>query len=423
MKNNLTRHTIGNQIHFNVISDCKFKYNRISVNIIIPLDKESAASYAVLPYVLKKGYKECPDFTTFHKKLSFLYGASLEADISKIGSMQCIELSIHAIDNRFTLQNEDMIQECASILVGIITNPNITNDCFDEKNVALEKQNNIDNIESEINDKRSYAVNQCLALMCKGEKHAIKKYGTIADVEKITPTSLVQSYHKLIATARIEIVFTGSGEPTFAKTCFEQAFAKINRTPSVFENEPTKNKADAVQEKVEITDVNQGKLVLGYRMGTCDSYKELTATRIMVTLFGASPFSRLFLNVREKLSLCYYCAARYDRFTNLMLVDSGVESENKQKALDEIGLQLKELQDGKITDTELDDTKMIIKNSLKSIGDSLSSMENWYMTQIMYGTNYTPYQDIQVIDTLSKQDIIDAAKKVTLDTVYFLTNK
>ncbi|MEG2295308.1 MAG: hypothetical protein RSB96_01000, partial [Oscillospiraceae bacterium] len=267
MKNNLTRHIIGDQIYFNVISDHKFKYNRISINIITPLEKESAASYAVLPYVLKRGYKDCPDFITFHKKLSYLYGASLEADISKIGSLQCIELSIHAIDNRFTLENEDMIKECASILSNIIVNPNITNDCFDEKNVELEKQNNIDNIESEINDKRSYAVNQCISLMCKGEKHAIKKYGTIADVAKITPSSLAQSYHKLISTARIEIVFTGSGDATFAKKCFEQSFLAINRTPSIFENQPTKNRADISQEKTEVTDVNQAKLVLGYRMG------------------------------------------------------------------------------------------------------------------------------------------------------------
>jgi predicted Zn-dependent peptidase len=159
---------------------------------------------------------------------------------------------------------------------------------------------------------------------------------------------------------------------------------------------------------------------MGFRTGGDLPMEQQNATRVMAALYGGTPFSKLFANVREKLSLCYYCAARYDRAYKAMLVDSGVEAANFQKAYDEILRQLQALSQGDFTDEELQNTKLLLKTSLRAVTDSLGAIESWYMTQILEGTEVSPQKEIEQVQAVTREDIIQAAGRVTLDTVYFL---
>ncbi|RGX55814.1 insulinase family protein [Anaerotruncus sp. AF02-27] len=424
MENQFLREKIGDGVHFYQVTDPKFKHNRITVNLILPLCRESVTVNAVLPFLLRKGCKSCPDFTKLNQKLCELYGASLSCDVSKFGAYQVLELSIYGIDDRFTLGGETMAAECAGLLTDVLLAPNFGADgLFPETDVETERQQLMDTIEGQINDKRVYALSRCKALMCEGEPLAIEKYGYIDDAKKITPESAAAAYEKAIETAQVEISFVGCGNPATAKKIFTDAFAKVRRSPARMEKYVTRPQADQPKETKEELDVAQSKLVLGFRTGAIRDQETFGAMRMMVALFGGTPNSRLFTYVREKLSLCYYCAARFDRLTGLMMVDSGVEKVNKQKAQDEILNQLGVMQRGEFTDDELTATKLLLQNALRSVTDSLGATEEWYLTQVMDGGSSSPADEIALIDTVTREAIIKAANQVTLDTVYFLTGK
>ena len=424
MSNSFQREQLCDGVHFSSVTDPKFKHNRITANLVIPLDRETVTDNAVVPFLLRKGCRSCPDFTRLNRKLYELYGASLACDVTKYGGCQSLDLSIYGVDDRFTLGGEEMVRPCAQLLTDILLDPAFADGVFPEKDVELERQQIIDVLESQINDKRFYAMSRCQSIMCEGEKIAIEKYGYIEDAHKITPASAADAYRRILRSAQIELLFVGCGHPATAKEIFRQAFSSVERAPVPVEPVHTRPRAEQVNEVTEQLDVAQSKLVLGFRTGGIGGdLKKLAAMRVMVALYGGTPNSRLFLHVREKQSLCYYCSARLNRLTGLMFVDSGVEKANKQKAYDEIMNQFRVMQRGEFTDDEITATKLLMQTSLNAVGDSLGAIDDWYMTQIMMGRACSPEEESAMIEAVTREEIVEAAGQVTLDTVYFLTGK
>lgn len=423
MSDQFQRIQLCDGVHFSSVTDSKFKHNRITANLVMPLDRRTVTDQAVVPFLLRKGSRECPDFTKLNRRLCELYGASLSCDVSKFGGYQVLELSIYGIDDRFALNGESMIGACAKLLTEVLLNPNMQDQLFSQQDVELEKQQIIDTIESLINDKRAYAMTRCKSIMCEGETLAIEKYGYIEDARAITAQSASEAYRRIMKTAQVELIFVGCGDAKIAADIFTDAFRSLEREPITVKRTVTKAHIENVKQVTDEMNVSQGKLVMGFRTGKIATPREFGAMRMMVALFGGTPNSRLFVYVREKLSLCYYCAARFDRLTGLMFVDSGVEKANKQKAQDEILRQLDILREGKFEDDEIAAARLIMQNSLKAAGDSLGAIEEWYLTQVMGGNSYSPLDESKLLDEVTREDIIAAARKVTLDTVYFLTGK
>ena len=423
MNQNLCREKLGEEIYFSSIRDPKFKHNCITIHLITPLGEETATANAVLPYLLRRGSRSCPDFTKLEQTLCTLYGASLSADIGKTGEYQVLSCSIVGIDDRFALEGEKISAGCARLLGDIVLGPNIIDGAFPEEDFVLERQNLIDTIEADINDKRAYALGQCKKVMCEGRRLAIPKYGWVEKARALTSREAAQRYYDLVDTARVEIMFTGCGSPDGAREEFSRLFGGIRRHPVPFTPDPVVETAGEVKEKTVEMDIAQSKMVMGFRTGRLAGKEQVDATKLMGFLYGGTPFSRLFLHVREEKSLCYYCAARFDQNTGIMMVDIGVEKENQPKAREAILEQLAAVAEGSFTDEELESTKLSYVNSLKSISDSLSSLESWYLGQILRGTQFTPEQEVEAIRRVGREDVVAAAKKVTLDTVYFLTSK
>lgn len=421
MSYELNRTPIGEKIYFSSISDRKFKHNRLSVNFILPLEQETASDNAVVPFVLRKGCRECPDFTSLNARLAELYGAILDADVSKHGAYQVLWVSIRALDNRFALDGEDIAGQCAELLAAVVLDPKLQNGLFDETDVALERQYILDTIDAEINEKRAYAMRRCKQIMCEGEPVAVPRYGLREQAEKITAQSATAAYRRMLEKAAVEIFFTGSGDPSSAERIFAGRFRGLARSSFDYERVRLRQRAEQVREVTETMDITQGKMVLGMRTGEVETLEQVAAMRVFSAVYGGTPFSKLFLNVREKLSLCYYCASRFDSATRLLTVDSGVEIPNKEKAQAEILAQLNAIQEGGVSADELRDTKLLLKNAITSTTDSLSGLEGWYLAQVLRGQQMTPEEDAKLLDSVTIEQVVQAAQGITLDTVYFLT--
>ena len=423
MNDRIKREKIGEGVFFTAITDPKFKSNRISVNLLLPLEEETAANRAIVPFVLRLRYKDCPDFTQLNEKLCDLYGAIVDGDVRKYGVYQIINLSVQSLDDRYSIAGEPLVQECADLACGMLFDPYLENGLFSEEDVCLERQNLIDTIESEFNDKREYAINKCLSLMFDGSPLVVKKYGTREKAQLITAKSATDAYHDILRRAAVEILFIGCGDPSAAEKVFSARFAKTQRQPVAYDASLPCVSAKQVRTVREDMDIAQGKLIMGFRTGETTSPDEVDAMKMMVALYGGTPFSRLFQNVREKLSLCYYCAARYDKASGMMMVDSGVETGNEQKAQEEILRQLELVKQGAFDDAELDATVLTINNALKSTVDTLNGLENWYLTQILSGSDESPIENARKVARISKEQIQAAAAQITLDTVFFLAAK
>jgi len=423
MSTNLVRTPIAEGVSFSTIYDPKFKHNRLAVNFIVPLSVETASDYSILALLMRKGCKACPDFTKLNQTLDMLYGADLSTDVYKIGASQIISFAVTMVDDRYTINNDKLLLECAKLLKSVIFEPLIENGSFPEHDVEIERQFLIDTIESEINDKRAYAVNECRREMGGDDPACIRKFGTIEGAKRADGKSAARAHSVLINCARVEIMFTGSGDAKDAMDIFKDAFKPREKGVRAYIAPRIVERADNVKEKIERLDIVQSKLVMGFRTGERPALNSQAAMRMAVAIFGGTPSSKLFLNVREKLSLCYYCAARYDRISAIMMVDSGVEQDNITPAREEILRQLDDLKRGDFTDETMNNTRLQMINSLRGISDAAGALEDWYLHRLLVGEISTPEEEIDELLSVTREDIISAANKITLDTVYLLTSK
>ena len=409
----IKRKEIANGVFFNSIKDSRFKTMRISANALVPLSADAASSNALLFGVLSHSCKAYPDFTVLSKKLSSLYGADLTVSVRKAGDCQ---------DDRYAFEGESVARELSLLLCSVIFEPNVTHGAFDEGEVEQERRQLLDVIDSEFNDKRIYANDRLIKNMCANEVFGLNRYGTAEKIKEATVQSLYSVWQNLLKNAKFEIMFIGDSASEKAEEVFKNAFSKVQREPYKLSTQVVRS-AETVKHISEEMELSQSKLVMGFRTDIAVPDKEVNAARLMCAILGGTANSKLFCNVREKQSLCYYCAARYDKLKGIMTIDSGVEGDNINKAEKAILKEVEDMKNGKITDFEMDSTKLAVVNSFRATNDTVSGIESWYANQLFEGDFKSIEQVSAEINEVTKEQIVKAAQRLTLDTVYVLKNK
>lgn len=398
----------------------RFKTGCISFTMALPLEGDIAAN-AVLPYILYRSCRKYPDFSCLNGVLADLYGATLSAGVSKLGEAQVLSVELTSIDDRFALEGESISQSCAELLLDLIFDPDLDEDSrFREEAVQREKRLLIERMESELNDKRVFALRRCVEVMCADEKYGLSRYGTHEDIKTLTGERVLNAWQNMLKTAVIQIDMAGSGASENIADALRKQFLPIERNPAVIETVFIKTVKEPrnVEEKLP---VKQGKLVLGFRTGTLDASDNASAFKVMTDIFGGGTYSKLFANVREKMSLCYYCSARLTRHKGVIFVQSGIESEQALPATDAILEQLDAVKAGKFEEEDIKASKMSMTDHLRSIEDSPEDLIAWYASQIFESELKTPERESQLINAVTKDEVTAAANRVTLDTIYMLS--
>ena len=418
----IKRKEIANGVFFNSIKDSRFKTMRISANALVPLSADAASSNALLFGVLSRSCKAYPDFTVLSKKLSSLYGADLTVSVRKAGDCQALTITASGLDDRYAFEGESVARELSLLLCSVIFEPNVTHGAFDEGEVEQERRQLLDVIDSEFNDKRIYANDRLIKNMCANEVFGLNRYGTAEKIKEATVQSLYSVWQNLLKNAKFEIMFIGDSASEKAEEVFKNAFSKVQREPYKLSTQVVRS-AETVKHISEEMELSQSKLVMGFRTDIAVPDKEVNAARLMCAILGGTANSKLFCNVREKQSLCYYCAARYDKLKGIMTIDSGVEGDNINKAEKAILKEVEDMKNGKITDFEMDSTKLAVVNSFRATNDTVSGIESWYANQLFEGDFKSIEQVSAEINEVTKEQIVKAAQRLTLDTVYVLKNK
>ena len=179
---------------------------------------------------------------------------------------------------------------------------------------------------------------------------------------------------------------------------------------------------EKVREFEDFSDISQCKLVMGFRVAIKNE-KHLFSAKLMTALLGGTPTSKLFVNVRETLSLCYYCSANFNKNKGVIFIESGIEQENLTRAKEEILKQLDEIKKGNFSSEELNETKIYLSQSMGKIEDSLTSIDGWYISQALDKKTFSPEEYASLISSITKNEVIEAANNVKLDTVYCLLKR
>lgn len=416
----MTRTQLAGGVFLTHLPAKKFKTNLLSAQFVVPLRWETASANALLAAILRRGTASCPDMGALAARLDQLYGARIDYTVRKKGEAQCVGFVASLIDDCFAPGGERLLEPAAALLGELICQPVTRDGLFLEEYFESEKTNLIDAIRSILNDKRSYADSRLLQEMCTGEPYGVPRLGNEQITAALHPQLLFEAYRDLISTSRLEIFYSGSAERSRVEDALRAALADLPRkdlvplpelAPHALPEEPR-----FITERLDVT---QGKLGMGFSCGSDDAAALLLGN----TLFGGSSNSKLFLNVREKLSLCYYASSLFHRQKGLITVSSGIEFENYQKACSEILTQLKAVQKGELEAWELEAARSTLLNAYASMGDSQGKLENFFLGQAATGRNETPEMLAEQIRAVAPERIFEAMSTVKLDTVYFLQGK
>lgn len=410
---------ITNGVKLNYIKTDKFKTNYISFNFISALDGERAHLNTLIPAVLMRGTEKYKTQADINKRLQFLYSGEISARNDKLGEYQIFGLKANMLDNRYT-RGTDVTEGMVDIICDIIFNPYLENGIFSEPYVEGEKINLVDAIDAEINNKTRYSMLRLNEEMFRGEVFGISRYGTKEQVNAVTAKELYEAYKGMLSKCRAEIYFVGNCDFEKVAEKIRLHFAGIERSTEDAKAADVVLSAKEVKQVVDTEKVNQGKLCLGFRMGGRPDIDKYYLMQLFSEIYGGSPTAKLFMNVREKLSLCYYCRSIVYYRSASMIVASGIEDKNKQVAENEIVAQLESIKCGEITEEELESAKKSLKNGYMQVYDSAEGMEAWNLLRGFGESVADPAEECKKVDKATVADIASLASKITLDTVYFL---
>ena len=397
----------------------KFKTGCFSVNLLRPLCRKEAAMNALFPSVLLRGTENYPDMQSLSAALELLYGAEIGGIIRKKGEVQAVGLYADFIEDAF-VGGEPVFAGTLHMAAEILLHPVTEHGVFLADYVEREKENLVNAIESRLNSKRTYAVSQMLRTMCADEAYGVDRLGELEDVEPITPESLYAHYRSVLASSRIEICYLGRTEPETVAALLREELRELPREELTSVSTSFVPSAPSVRTVTEALDVTQGKLCMGFRLG-CNGKDALwPAAQVMNAVYGSGVTSKLFVNVREKMSLCYYVGSTLEKYKGLMIVSSGIEFSRFETAKEAILHELDDCREGNITPEELENAKIGLVSAFRSAMDSPAQLDEYDLGQAISGW-YVPIPTlIEQISAVTAEQTAAAARAVTLDTVYFL---
>ena len=403
----------------------KFNRCRISLHFAFPAKRQTATAHALLPLLMERGYADCPDMTRMTKKLARLYGADLTVDARPLGANHNLCVSATGIKNRFALEGEDLTREYAALALGTAFHPYFVGGVFDPEAVGIEKQMLKKALEDEINEKRIYCQRQANREFFGNSPAGIRQEGYLEEVDGLTPELLTAAYREMLRTAQIELIVLGcdEAETRQVQEALMAELACIDRAPVPL----VENLAMPRQEPVRVMecfDTVQAKLCMLFTLGAPMQPEQMAAVRLAMALYGGSVTSRLFLNVRERDHLCYYCSSSFQSFTGSMAVNSGVEHADAARAEQAILKELADLCDGPITDEELEDCRRSLLSGMAGIEDTLGGIETWYYMEVLRGGPVqTPEDARQALLAVTKEEVRSILRQLTLSVSCLLTRE
>ena len=399
--------------------DTRFKQGALSIQFVRPMKKEEVAFNALLPAVLLRGTEEYPDLRAITLRLDDLYGASVSTLVRRLGDYQTTGFYCNFMEDKFALDGDEILKPMLEFIFQLLLEPVVEDGGFVCDFVESEKINLISTIEAEKNDKRVYASAQLLKIMCKGDSFGLPRLGEPEDVEKISPQSLHDHYRKVLKESPVQLFYVGSADRETVAAAVKQQFEKILRGPADLAPQSAFSGGEG-QEVVQTMDVSQAKLCMGFVTPVTSRDEDFAAMQVLNAIFGGGMTSKLFMTVREKMSLCYYIGSSYYGSKGLVTVSAGIDANKEQTARNEILAQLDACCMGNITEEELVAAKEAVLSALRTVHDSPGAIEGYYASSALSGAPMDPQAYARAVEAVTKDDVISVANMLTYHSGFLL---
>ena len=399
--------------------DSRFKQGCLSFQLVRPMAKAEAALNALIPSVLLRGTRRCPNLRAITEYLDELYGAAVSPLVRRVGDCQTTGLYCGFMDDRFALPGDRVLGPMIGFLEEILLDYPEEDGGFLPDFVESEKKNLISTIESELNDKRAYAMGQLLKTMCRGDSFGLPRLGETEDVAAIAPAGLLTHYRKILRESPVEVFYAGSAPMEKVAESLQPLLSRLEPRRASLPPQTPFTPCPG-QDVTETMDVAQGKLGMGFVSPITNRDPEFAAMQVFNTLYGSGMTSKLFLNVRERLSLCYSVGSAYYGSKGIVTVSAGIDFDREQQTRQEVLRQLENCQLGQITEEELLCAKEAIFSSLRAAQDSPGSLEGYYATAAISGVGLTLETYMEAVERVTLPQVVAAANTVTLHSTYFL---
>lgn len=399
----------------------QFKTNLISIYIKRPLNEGEVTMNSLIPSILKMGSAKFPTQAEISKAFQELYGSSFGVGVGKIGEKQILSFKLSLTNDKYL--GENITEKAFELLMDIMLNPLVEDGGFNDRYVEIEKEVLKEAILSRINNKGTYAMERCIEEMCKNEPYSIHEDGKIDDLEKIDSVSLYNHYKKILEDSEIEIAFTGEFDIDSLEKEIVSMFSFRNKEITQLSRESIYYNVTEVKEIIDKMDVSQGKIVMGYRTNIDVKTDDFIPMFMYSVILGSGVHSKLFMNIREKHSLCYSINSYLEKMKSIMFIAAGIEVSNFERTLDLIKKEVEDMNNGVISDNELEFAKKFVKNNLRSLKDSIWSLSDYYYNLSNQGRNESVEEFLEKIESITVDDIKRISSNIQLDTIYFLTKK
>lgn len=397
----------------------RFKQGCLSIQFLRPMCREEAAMNALIPSILLRGSVRRPDIRAITQHLDDLYGASVGEMVRRIGDYQTVGLYFGFIEDRFALTGDCILEPILDFAKELLLEPLVENGGFSPDYVSGEKRNLIANIESQLNDKRAYAAAQLIKKMCSADSYGIPRLGTKEDVEKIEPIAAYEHYQRLLSQSPVEVFYVGSADHGIIADKIREIFTSVYRCPITLpEHTPFHDVGGG--DHIETMEISQAKLCMGFTTPITTTHDSFAAMQVLNSLFGAGMTSKLFNQVREKMSLCYSISSGYYGAKGILTISAGIDSDKGELVKQEVLHQLQLCCEGSITDGELTSAKESILSALRGVYDAPGSIESYEFVMAVGGTLLTPEEYRQRVQLVTLDQVVEAAKSLKLHTTYFL---
>lgn len=418
---NIRKKELGHGITFRKIDCTQFKTSIISVYFRKELSRDDVTQNSLVPYVLKSGTKNYPTDLSLSKYLQELYGTRLGISVFKSGENQVIGFKMSFVQDEFL--EVSILESVISVLSEIIFSPVLEDGFFLSKYVDTEKEVLKESILAKINDKGHYAKEMCIEKMCEEEVYGIAEEGYLEDLVEITPQKLYQQYQNLLSNSLVDIVVEGTMDFDRTAELIQKYFSFPTERNFVIKKEVVSKTVEVIKEYEETMDIEQGKLVMGYRTNRSIRDDDYYALLMYSVILGNGSFSKLFRVVREKNSLCYSIGTSLEKLKGIMFIQTGIDSKNKDRIIGLIKELMEDMKMKNISDEEISQGKKLVINSFKSVKDSVMGLCDFYYFQTLHENEKSIEEIIEAIQSVTVEEIARVAHDIQLDTIFFLRGK
>lgn len=418
----MSRTEIAPGAHITAMPGEQFKKCRMTLRLVLPGERSTATTLAVLPHILERRCEAIPDPLQLSRRLDALYGAEVNGESYALGANRVVSVSVMGLKNIYALAGKDLEKEYVDLACQMLFAPKLAKGVFETEDVAIEIEKQADYLRSEMNEKRLHCLQQARRKLYGDSPLGLESAGYLEDIDGVTPGRLYEAYTNLLGRAQVEVsVFGMSAE--YATEQVAKHLARLHRQPVAPLPQQAAQGLGGFEQFTEPMDTVQGKLCIVYTSGSVPDARRAAIMRVGGAVFGGMPTSRLFMNVREKQSLCYYCASSYTAFGGVLMVDSGVEHKNLQRAAEAIMHELRVLQQELMSEEELDNAKRALHSAFTAAVDSPAALESWAFTEYMRGTNLSVEEFDALVQSVRREEVRDMLAEFVPTLQYSITQK